>query len=173
IDGTDFWGDGVNIAARLEALAEPGGICVSGRVQEDAEGKLDIVFEDAGEQQLKNIPRPVHVYRVRLHDLPARPAVLALPDKPSIAVMPFENLNHNPKQDYLADGVSEDIITELSRFSVLFVIARNSSFKYRGKAVGLRQVGRELGVRYALERGTRRVGRRVRFNGRVVDTHAC
>jgi adenylate cyclase len=170
IDGADFWGDGVNIAARLEALAEPGGICVSGRVQEDAEGKLDIVFEDAGEQQLKNIARPVHVYRVRLHDLPARPAVLTLPDKPSIAVMPFENLNHDPKQDYFADGVSEDIITELSRFSVLFVIARNSSFKYKGKVVDLRQVGRELGVRYALEGSIRRGGGRVRITAQLVET---
>jgi len=175
IDNGDFWGDGVNIAARLEALAEPGGICVSGRVQEDVEGKLDLAFESAGEQQLKNIARPVNVYRVRLHDLPARRdlpvrPVLPLPDKPSIAVMPFENLNRDPKQEYLADGVSEDIITELSRFSVLFIIARNSSFKYKGQAVDLRQVGRELGVRYALEGSIRRGGDRVRITAQLIET---
>jgi adenylate cyclase len=168
IEGGDIFGDGVNVAARLEALCEPGGICVSNRVREDTQDKLDIAFEDAGEQQLKNIARPVRVYRVRLADAPARPA-LALPDKPSIAVLAFENRGGDPNQDYFADGISEDIITELSRFSVLFVIARNSSFQYKGKAVDLRQVGRELGVRYVLEGGVRRSGDRVRINAQLTD----
>jgi adenylate cyclase len=180
IDGSDFWGDGVNIAARLEQLAEPGGICVSGRVQEDVQGKLDVTFENAGEQPLKNIARRVLVYRVRLHDVSAHPAltrhdrptraVLSLPELPSIAVMPFENLSHDQEQEYFADGVSEDIITELSRFSDLFVIARNSSFKYKGKVVDLRQVGSELGVRYVLEGSIRRGGDRVRITAQLVDS---
>jgi adenylate cyclase len=166
IEGGDIFGDGVNVAARLEALCEPGGICVSNRVREDTQDKLDIVFEDAGEQQLKNIARPVRVYRVRLADAPARPA-LALPDKPSIAVLAFENRGGDPNQDYFADGISEDIITELSRFSDLFVIARNSSFRYKGQTVDLRQVGRELGVRYVLEGSIRRGGDRVRINAQL------
>jgi adenylate cyclase len=175
IDDSDFWGDGVNIAARLEALSEPGGICVSGRVQEDVQGKLDIVFDDVGEQQLKNIARPVHVYRVRFDDRPGRPDLparppLALPDKPSIAVMPFENLNRDPEQEYFADGISEDIITELSRFSDLFVIARNSTFQYKRKAFDLRQVGRELGVQYVLEGSVRRRGHRIRITAQLIDS---
>ena len=168
IEGGDIFGDGVNVAARLEALCEPGGICVSNRVREDTQDKLNIAFEDAGEQQLKNIARPVRVYRVRLDNAPARPA-LALPDKPSIAVLAFENMSGDPEQEYFADGISEDIITELSRFSDLFVIARNSSFQYKGKAVDLRQVGRELGVRYVLEGGVRRSGDRVRINAQLTD----
>ncbi len=168
IEGGDIFGDGVNVAARLEALCEPGGICVSHRVREDTQDKLNIGFEDIGEQQLKNIARPVRVYRVRLDDAPARPA-LALPDKPSIAVLAFENMSGDPEQEYFADGISDDIITELSRFSDLFVIARNSSFRYKGKAVDLRQVGRELGVRYALEGSVRRGGDRVRINAQLTD----
>ena len=155
IDGGDIFGDGVNVAARLEALAEPGGICVSGRVQEDVRGKLDIAFEDAGEQQLKNIARPVRVYRVRLRRAKAAPA-LALPDKPSIAVLPFNNMSGDPEQEYFADGMVEDIITALSRMRWLFVIARNSSFTYKGRAVDVKQVGRELGVRYVLEGSVRK-----------------
>src|SRR6266478_3821922 len=136
IDGGDIFGDGVNVAARLENLAEPGGICVSGRVQEDARGKLDIAFEDAGEQQLKNIAWPVRMYRIRLDggEAKARPA-LTRPDKPSIAVLPFQNLSGDPEQEYFADGMVEEIITALSRIRWLFVIARNSSFTYKGRAV--------------------------------------
>ena len=137
-------------------------------MREDTQDKLNISFEDIGEQQLKNIARPVRVYRVRLDDTPARRA-LALPDRPSIAVLAFENMSGDPEQEYFADGISDDIITELSRFSDLFVIARNSSFRYKGKAVDLRQVGRELGVRYALEGSVRRGGDRVRINAQLTD----
>jgi adenylate cyclase len=168
IEDGDIFGDGVNVAARLEALCEPNGICVSHRVREDTEDKLNIAFEDIGEQQLKNIARPVRVYRVWLDDAPAH-RLLALPDKPSIAVLAFENMSGDPEQEYFADGISEDITTELSRFSDLFVIARNSSFRYKGKAVDLRQVGRELGVRYVLEGSVRRGGDRVRINAQLID----
>jgi adenylate cyclase len=168
IDGGDMFGDGVNVAARLEALCDPGGICVSGRVREDTQDKLNIAFEDSGDQHLKNIARPVRVYRVRFGDAPARPA-LALPDKPSIAVLAFDNMSGDPEQEYFADGIVEDIITELSRFADLFVIARNSSFRYKGKSVDLRQVGRELGVRYVLEGSVRRGGDRVRINAQLID----
>src|SRR6266516_2560722 len=170
IDGGDIYGDGVNVAARLEGLAEPGGICVSARVQEDAQGKLEIAFENAGEQQLKNIVRPVRVYRVRLAGAVEnqRPA-LPLPDKPSIAVLPFQNISGDPEQEYFADGIVEEIITALSRFRQLFVIARNSSFTYKGRAIDVRQVGRELGVRYVLEGSVRKAGNRVRIAGQLVD----
>jgi adenylate cyclase len=164
----DIFGDGVNVAARLEALCEPGGICVSHRVREDTQDKLNVAFEDIGEHQLKNIARPVRVYRVRLDEAPARPA-LALPDKPSIAVLAFENMSGDLQQEYFAEGISEDIIIELSRFSDLFVIARNSSFRYRGKAVDLGQVSRELGVRYVLEGSVRRGGDRVRITAQLID----
>jgi TolB-like protein/Tfp pilus assembly protein PilF len=170
IDGGDIFGDGVNVAARLENLAEPGGICVSARVQEDTRGKLDIAFDDAGEQQLKNIARPVRVYRVRLGGAAAgeRPA-LPLPDKPSIAVLPFQNMSGDPEQDYFADGIVEEIITALSRFRQLFVIARNSSFTYKGRVVDVKQVSRELGVRYVLEGGVRKAGNRVRITAQLID----
>jgi TolB-like protein/Tfp pilus assembly protein PilF len=169
IDGDDIYGDGVNVAARLEGLAEPGGICVSSRVQEDARGKLEVVFEDAGEPQLKNIEWPVRVYRVRLNGtISSRPA-LPLPDKPSIAVLPFQNMSGDPEQDYFADGIVEEIITALSRFRQLFVIARNSSFTYKGRLVDVKQIGRELGVRYVLEGGVRKVADRVRITAQLVD----
>jgi TolB-like protein/class 3 adenylate cyclase len=169
-DDGDIFGDGVNIAARLEGLAEPAGICVSSRVQEDAQGKLDITFENIGEQQLKNIVRPVRVYRVRLSGAAEgqRP-VLPLPDKPSIAVLPFQNMSGDPEQNYFADGMVEDIITALSRFHNLFVIARNSSFAYKDRAVDVKQVGRELGVRYVLEGSVRKATNRVRIAGQLVD----
>ena len=168
IDGGDIFGDGVNVAARLEGLAESGGICVSGRVQEDAHGKLDVAFEDAGEQQLKNIARPVRVYRVRLEGTTERTAP-ALPDKPSIAVLPFQNLSGDPAQEYFADGVVEDIITGLSRLKWLFVIARTSTFVYKGKAVDVKKVGRELGVRYVLEGSVRKAGNHIRITGQLID----
>ena len=169
VHGDDFWGDGVNIAARLETLAEPGGICVSGRVQEEVQSKLQIAFEDAGEQELKNIARPVRVYRIR-YDGEAKSLLrLPLPDKPSIAVLPFQNLSGDPEQEYFADGMVEEIITALSRIRQFFVIARNSSFNYRGSAVDVKQVGRELGVRYILEGSIRKSARRVRVTAQLVD----
>ena len=167
----DIFGDGVNIAARLEALAEPGGICVSARVQEDAAGKLEIAFENMGEQQLKNIARPLRVYQVR-SGVPApesRQAALPLPDKPSIAVLPFANMSGDPEQEYFADGMVEEIITALSRIRWLFVIARNSTFTYKGRAVDVKQVGRELGVRYVLEGSVRKGGNRVRITAQLID----
>jgi TolB-like protein/class 3 adenylate cyclase len=170
IDHGDIFGDGVNVAVRLEGIAEPGGICVSGRVLEDVQGKLDITFEDAGEQQLKNIVRPVRVYRVRLSGTVATSrTILPLPDKPSIAVLPFQNLSGDPEQEYFADGVVEEIITALSRSRHLFVIARNSSFTYKGRAVDVKQVGRELGVRYVLEGSVRRASDRIRIAGQLID----
>jgi TolB-like protein len=171
VEDGDIFGDGVNVAARLEALAEPGGICVSARVQEDAAGRLDLAFEDIGDQQLKNIARPVRVYRVRVGTAPvavARPA-LALPDKPSIAVLPFANMSGDPEQEYFADGMVEEIITALSRIRWLFVIARNSTFTYKGRAVDVKEVGRELGVRYVLEGSVRKAGQRVRITGQLID----
>jgi adenylate cyclase len=169
IDRDDFWGDGVNIAARLEALAEPGGISVSGRVQEDTHGKLDIDFEDTGEQQLKNIMRPVRVYRIRFDAAAKPPPMLPLPNKPSIAVLAFQNMTGDPAQEYFADGTAEDIITMLSRSQSLFVIARNSSFTYKGRTVDVKQIARELGVRYVLEGSVRRGGNRVRITAQLVD----
>ena len=170
IDGGDIYGDGVNLAARLEGVAEPGGICVSGRVLEDTQGKVDVAFEDAGEQQLKNILRPVRVYRVRVSSTrgTTRP-VMALPDKPSIAVLPFQNMSGDPEQEYFADGMVEEIITALSRIRWLFVIARNSSFTYKGKSVDVRQVGRDLGVRYVLEGSVRKAGNRIRITAQLID----
>jgi adenylate cyclase len=150
VEDGDIFGDGVNIAARLEALAQPGGICVSARVQEDAAGKLDLAFEDLGEQALKNIARPVRTYRIATDAIPAtaqETPALALPDKPSIAVLPFQNITGDAEQEYFVDGMVEEIITALSRIRWLFVIARNSSFTYKGQAVDVKQVGRELGVR--------------------------
>jgi adenylate cyclase len=167
IDGVSVHGDGVNVAARLEALAEIGGICVSRRVQEDAHGTINVTFEDTGEQQLKNIARLVHVYRVRLEGTAV--AAPALPNKPSIAVLPFTNMSDDPDQDYFADGIVEDITTALSRVRALFVIARNSSFTYKGRAVDVTRVGRELGVRYVLEGSVRKAGTRVRVSGQLID----
>ena len=177
-DGRDIFGDGVNIAARLEALAEPGGICVSRVVYDQVRDTLDVAFENMGEQQVKNIARPVHVYRIRPQGPLPNPApqaregrvgVLPLPDKPSIAVLPFANMSGDPEQEYFVDGMVEDIITALSRIRWLFVIARNSSFTYKGQAVDMKQVGRELGVRYVLEGSVRKAGGRVRITGQLID----
>jgi len=172
VEDGDIFGDGVNVAARLEALAEPGGICVSARVQEDAAGKLDLAFDDIGEQQLKNIARPVRAYRVVTAARPAMPPPGSdppLPDKPSIAVLPFANMSGDPEQEYFADGMVEEIITALSRIRWLFVIARNSTFTYKGQAVDVKQVGRELGVRYVLEGSVRKAGGHVRITGQLID----
>jgi len=166
VEDDDIFGDGVNVAARLEGLADPGGICVSARVQEDAAGRLDLAFKDMGEQALKNIARPVRAYRVvtaaRLGPTVVSPGP-PLPDKPSIAVLPFANMSGDPEQEYFVDGMVEEIITALSRIRWLFVIARNSSFTYKGKPVDVRQVGRELGVRYVLEGSVRKAAGRVRI----------
>jgi len=165
VEDNDIFGDGVNVAARLEGLAEPGGICVSARVQEDVAGRLDLTFDDLGEQNLKNIARPVRVYRVRHAAATKSPLTsglpLRLPDKPSIAVLPFANMSGDPEQEYFADGMVEEIITALSRIRWLFVIARNSSFTYKGQTVDVKQVGRELGVRYVLEGSVRKSGQRI------------
>jgi len=172
-EGGDVYGEGVNIAARLEALCDPGGILISGKVHSEVEGKLDASFEDRGEQQVKNISRLVHVYAVRSASGASATAAgsqpLPLPDKPSIAVLPFQNMSGDPEQEYFADGMVEDIITALSRFKSLFVIARNSSFTYKGKAVDIKQVGRELGVRYVLEGSVRKAGNRVRITGQLIE----
>jgi TolB-like protein/class 3 adenylate cyclase len=173
IEDNDIFGDAVNVAARLESLAQPSGICVSARVRGDAAGKLDLNFEDMGQQQLKNIARPVRVYRIRADRLGdaavgGQPA-LALPDKPSIAVLPFQNMSGDPEQEYFADGMVEEIITALSRIRWLFVIARNSSFTYKGQTVDVKRVGRELGVRYVLEGSVRKAGQRVRITSQLID----
>lgn len=170
IENGDIFGEGVNIASRLEGLADPGGICVSARVHEDARGRLDIGFEDAGEQVLKNMPRPVRVYRVAMSGGKAvgRPDH-ALPQRPSIAVLPFQNISGDPEQEYFADAITEDIVTALSRWRWFFVIARNSSLIYKGRAVDARRVGRELGVRYLLEGSVRKVGERVRVTAQLLD----
>ena len=170
IDGDDIFGDGVNVAARLEALAEPGGICASNAVREQVHGDLEAMFVDIGEQTLKNIAQPIRVYQIAFNGAEARAAfTLTLPDKPSIAVLPFQNLSDDPKQEYFADGIVEDIITAMSRMRWLFVIARNSSFTYKGRAVDVKQVGRDLGVRYVVEGGVRNAGKLVRITAQLIN----
>jgi len=176
IDDNDIFGDGVNIAARLEALAEPGGICVSRMVRDQVRDKLAIAFEDMGEQQVKNIARPVRAYRAVLAERAERPSIVSdtaaprpLPDRPSIAVLPFNNVSGDPEQEYFVDGITEDIITALSKWRWFLVISRNSTFAYKGKSVDLKEVGRDLGVRYVLEGSMRRAGQRVRISSQLID----
>ena len=170
VEGEDRHGDAVNVAARLQELADRGGVCVSQQVVDHTRQKVGLGFELKGEERLKNIAEPVRVFRVRIDGASeAQKPALALPDKPSIAVLPFQNLSGDPEQEYFADGVVEEIITALSRFRQLFVIARNSSFTYKGRAVDVKQVGRELGVRYVLEGSVRKAGSRVRITGQLVD----
>ena len=169
-DEHDIYGDGVNVAARLEALAEPGGICVSRVVRDQVRDKLDFTFEDQGEQQVKNIARPVRVYRIPVTERVAAKTPLPLPDKSSLAVLPFQNMTGDAQQDYFVDGIVEEITTAISRLRWLFVIARNSSFTYKGKAVDVKQVARELGVRYVLEGSVRKTGNRVRITAQLIDT---
>src|SRR3989442_6017169 len=171
-----LYGDGVNIAARLESLAEPGGICISGTVYDQMKNKLALEYASLGEQAVKNIAEPVRVYRVRMTPRavvpptsPEQGSTLALPDKPSIAVLPFTNMSGDPEQEYFSDGITEDLITDLSKLSGLFVIARNSVFTYKGKAVEVAEVSRRLGVRYVMEGSVRKAGNRVRINAQLVD----
>ena len=175
-DRGDIYGDGVNVAARLESLADPGGVCISDAVRSAVGKKLDLAYEDMGEQEVKNITEPVRTYRVVMEDkkelatsLPESPA-LELPEKPSIAVLPFTNMSGDPEQEYFSDGITEDIITELSHFSGLFVIARNSSFAYKGENVDIKRIAQELGVRYMLEGSVRRAGDKLRINAQLLDT---
>jgi adenylate cyclase len=182
VEPEDIFGDGVNIAARLEALAEPGGICISRVVRDQIRDKLHYAFEDMGEQSVKNIARPMRVYRICLDAKAKAPPTgapdavpespLLLPDKPSIAVLPFVNLSGDPEQEYFADGMVEEIITALSRIKWLFIIARNSSFTYKNQSVDVKQVGHELGVCYVLEGSVRRAGGRVRITAQLIDAHS-
>ena len=173
----DIFGDGVNIAVRLEGIAEPGGICISDDAHRQVRGKVESTLEDMGAQTLKNIAEPMRAWRVRIGPS-SSPATktptetaqpLALPDKPSIAVLPFQNMSGDPEQEYFADGIVEDIITALSRFKSLFVIARNSSFTFKGRAVDIKEVGRRLGVRYVLEGSVRKASGKVRITGQLID----
>lgn len=178
IDGDDIFGDGVNVAARVENECEPGGVCLSGSAFEQVRGKTRLAFDELGERPLKNIDRPVRLYSARLAaSSVAASASLAsetvsplpLPDRPSIAVLPFQNMSGDPEQEYFADGMVEEIITALSRFKSLFVIARNSSFTFKGKAVDIKDVGRKLGVRYVLEGSVRKASGKVRITGQLID----
>ena len=176
IDEDDILGDGVNVAARLEGLCEPGGVFISDIVHQSINGKIDVPFEDLGEQHVKNISKPVRVYRAvftgaTTQTVAGKHGELSYPEKPSIAVLPFENMSADPEQEFFADGITEDIITELSRLHGFFVIARNSSFVYKGKAISISEVARELGVRYVLEGSVRRAGNRVRVTAQLIE--AC
>jgi adenylate cyclase len=178
IEGDDLYGDGVNVAARIEGLAEPSGICISNTVFDQVRDRIPHDFEDLGEHSVKNITRPVRVYRVPLSEreaamarpeLPHQAGAPELPDRPSIAVLPFDNMSGDPEQEYFTDGIAEDIITALSLWRWFPVIARNSTFTYKGKAVDIKQVGRELGVRYVLEGSVRKAGNRVRISAQLID----
>jgi adenylate cyclase len=176
VEGDDIFGDGVNVAARLQEIAPPGGICISHRVHDDVRDRLDTAFDDGGAQTFKNIARPLQVWcwhpGAAVPPKPAStPTALPLPDKPSIAILPFQNMSGDPEQEYFVDGLVEDIITALSRDRGLFVIARNSSFTYKGRAVDIRQVGRELGVRYVLEGSVRKASNKVRITGQLIEAN--
>ena len=170
-DGEDIHGEGVNVAARLEGLADPGGICISGDVYNQVRNRVDAIFEDMGRQEVKNVSAPVQVYAIRLEG-PAAPAASdapAISDKPSIAVLAFDNMSGDPEQEYFSDGITEDIITALSRVHSFFVIARNSSFTYKGRAVDVKTIGRELGVQYVLEGSVRKAGNRIRVTAQLIE----
>ena len=172
VEGDDIYGDGVNVAARIEALAEPGGICISRTARDQVRDKLDITLGDIGEVEVKNIARPVRVFRVPVDgDTPTAVAAqaTALPDKPSIAVLPFDNMSGDPEQEFFADGLTEDILTALSRFHGLFVISRNSAFVYKGKATNVQEVARDLGAQYVVEGSVRKAGNRVRISVQLID----
>jgi adenylate cyclase len=171
VEGSDLYGDGVNIAARLEALAEPGSICISAKVRDEVQGKIDVKLEDMGEVALKNMERPVHVFKISPTSKAAQtvPSHTKGPDRPSIAILPFSNLSGDPEQQFFSDGITEDIITELSRFHTLFVIARNSSFQYRDKPTDMRRVGQELGAQYIVEGSVRKTGDRVRLTAQLIE----
>jgi adenylate cyclase len=195
VEGDDLYGDGVNIAARIEALADAGGVFVSNTVHDHVRDRLPFLFEDLGEQQVKNITRPVRVYRIRVplaqlgadapgsilsrsagedaerkrHEAGEDTRALPLPDKPSVAVLPFVNMSGDPEQEFFTDGIAEDVITAMARYPSLFVIARNSSFTYKGRTVDVKQVGRELGVRYVLEGSVRKAGNRIRVTAQLVE----
>ena len=168
VEGSDLHGDGVNVAARLEGLADPGGICLSANVHDQVKRRIDAQFDDLGPQMLKNIAEPLRVFRI--HTRPSEPAVLALPDKPSIAILPFTNMSSDTEYDYFVDGLTEDLITDISRNPGLFVIARNSVLAYKDKPMDVRRIARELGVRYLLEGSARRSGGRVRINVQLIDS---
>ncbi len=167
IDGDDIYGDGVNVAARLEALAEPGGICISSIVHESVGNRVEAEFADTGEHEVKGIARPIRVWRWPATG--AAQAPLALPEKPSIAILPFDNMSSDPEQEFFAEGIAEDIITELSKFRSLFVIARTSSFAFKGQALEVKEIGHRLGVRYVVEGSVRRAGNRVRITAQLID----
>jgi adenylate cyclase len=164
VEGDDLFGEGVNVAARVQALAAPGGISLSQRAYEDVRDRLPVGFADGGEHALKNIARPMRVWHWTGAGSTPAAAALALPDRPSIAVLPFDNMSGDPEQEYFADGIAEDLITELSRFRELFVIARNSTFVFKGAAVDIQDVARKLGVQYVVEGSVRRTGNRVRVS---------
>jgi adenylate cyclase len=174
VEGDDLYGDGVNLAARLEGLAEPGGICISAKVYDEVKNKLALCYQDLGEREVKNVAEPIRVYMVVPEGSAETPVLetdgnLALPNRPSIAVLPFDNLGGDPEQDYIADGISEDLITALSKIRWFFVIARNSSFTYKSQPVDVTQVAGELGVRYVLEGSVRKAGGRVRVTAQLID----
>src|SRR5947209_3716987 len=169
VEGDDIYGDGVNVASRLESVADPGGITVSQAVRDHVGNRLDLAFEDRGEEKLKNIEKPVHVYSVILEDANVGNMTSMKQDRPSIAVLPFNNMSGDPEQEYFSDGITEDIITDLSKVSGLSVIARHSSFSYKGKPLKVQQIGRELGVDFMLEGSVRKAGARVRVTGQLVN----
>ena len=169
VEDDDLLGDGVNVAARLEQLCPPGGVLISGSAHDHLSGKLDVRFEYAGEQRLKNIARPVRTYQMALAGFPSPVPTSCRADKPAVAVLPFENMSGDPEQIYFSDGMTEDVITELSRFRELTVIARNSTFSFRGQSVDVRDVGRSLGAEYVVEGSVRRAGDRVRITAQLVD----